>query len=178
MFPLKKEQKTKHKKFEAKRKKLRYIASFLLICIVNQVVLPTAAMAVTNGPVQPTAMSFEPVTTNQMVDLATGDFTYNIPLFELPGPNGSYPFNLFYNSGITMDQEASMYGLGWNLNPGMINKNQRGIDDFADGENSEIKETISMKDNYTFGGNYGTKIELYGLDQHRFSVKTKKWGLN
>ena len=171
MFSTIKEQKTKENKFEAKRKKLKFVAAFLLICIINQVVFPTAAMALTNGPTQPTAMSFEPVTTNQMVDLATGDFTYNIPLFELPGPNGSYPFNLFYNSNVTMDQEASMYGLGWNLNPGMINKNQRGIDDFADGETSKIKETVSMKDNWTVGGTFGKKFELWSLDPKKYTRK-------
>ena len=152
----------KTNKFEARIIRNKYIAAFVLVSMLNQILLPGLTMALTNGPVQPTAMSFEPVTTNQMVDLASGDFTYNIPLFELPGPNGSYPFNLFYNSGVTMDQEASMYGLGWNLNPGMINKNTRGIDDQSNGD--EIMITEDMKQNITFGGSFNFRPEVFGFD--------------
>lgn len=159
----------KTNKFEARITRNKYVAAFILVNMLNQIFLPGISMALTNGPVQPTAMSFEPVTTNQMVDLASGDFTYNIPLFELPGPNGSYPFNLFYNSGVTMDQEASMYGLGWNLNPGMINKNTRGIDDQSNGDEIEITE--DLKQNITFGGSANFAPEFFGFDSKKAGLK-------
>src|ERR1700749_828281 len=95
----------------------RIIAAYISLNLLAQFISPVAALALTNGPSQPEVQSFEPVGTTDMVDLFTGDFNYNIPLFELPGPNGGYPFNLSYHSGIGMDQEASWVGLGWNLNP-------------------------------------------------------------
>ena len=85
----------------------------MLFIMGFQAGFPASLMALTSGPTQPEFSGFEPVGTTQMVDLFSGDFTYNIPLFELPGPDGGYPFNLAYHSGITMDQEASWVGLGW-----------------------------------------------------------------
>ena len=40
------------------------------------------AWALTSGPTAPEAMNFEPVDATDMVNLQTGDFTYNIPLLE------------------------------------------------------------------------------------------------
>src|SRR5690606_25655561 len=104
-------------------------AIFFVVLMVNQIVFPTVASALTSGPTQPELQSFEPVGTTEMVDLFSGDFTYNIPLFELPGPNGGYPINLFYNSVTNPDAEASMVGLGWNLGIGAINRQMRGLPD-------------------------------------------------
>ncbi|HEY0770101.1 MAG TPA: DUF6531 domain-containing protein, partial [Sphingobacteriaceae bacterium] len=106
-------------------KKRRVIAFFFLICILLQVLPVPLALALTSGPSQPEAQSFQPAGASDMVDLFTGDFSYNIPLFELPGPNGGYPFNISYQSGVSMDQEASWVGLGWSLNPGAINRQMR-----------------------------------------------------
>lgn len=52
----------------------------------------------------------------------TGDFTYNIPLLEIPSPNGSFPINLTYQSGIKLEQDASWVGLGWSFEPGSITR--------------------------------------------------------
>src|SRR5690606_10329884 len=51
------------------------------------------------GPTQPEMQSFQSVNANNMVDLFTGDFSYNIPLLDV----GGYPVNLHYQSGITME---------------------------------------------------------------------------
>src|SRR5690242_1903346 len=99
-------------------KKRRTIAFVFLFVFAFQFVGVQRALALTSGPSQPEAQNVQPAGASDMVDLFTGDFSYNIPLFELPGPNGGYPFNLAYQSGITMDQEASWVGLGWTLNPG------------------------------------------------------------
>src|SRR6478736_10235402 len=94
------------------RKNRRFISSFLILVILFQVVQVPVALALTSGPTQPEVQGFQPAGTSDMVDLFSGDFSYNIPLFELPGPNGGYPFNLAYQAGIGMDAEASWVGLG------------------------------------------------------------------
>jgi hypothetical protein len=127
----------------------RIIALFLLLNMVFQVVSPTMSFALTSGPGQPEFSSFEPATTTDLVDLSTGDFNYNIPLLSVPGPNGGYPINLAYHSGIGMEEEASWVGLGWNVNVGAITRQLRGLPDDFNGE--KIKQTFQMKPNYTFG---------------------------
>lgn len=111
-------------------------------------------------PGQPEASSFKSAGTDNLVDLFTGNFSYNIPLADVDG----YPINLFYNGGITMDQEASWVGLGWNINPGNINRNVRGIpDDFKGGED-KITTTTKIKDNITVGVNVSRSKEFIGKD--------------
>lgn len=124
------------------------VALSMAVLLLVQACFPLGAFALTSGPTQPEFNEFEPVGTTQMVDLFSGDFTYNIPLFELPGPNGGYPFNLSYHSGITMDQEASWVGLGWSLNNGAINRTMRGIPD--DFEGDQIERKMDMKENKTW----------------------------
>lgn len=116
------------------------------------------------GPTQPEVHSFEPVGTNQMVDLFTGDFTYNIPLFNLPGPDGGYPINLAYHSGIQMEQEASWVGLGWNINVGTINRQVRNMpDDFGGSNDDKVTITTDMRPNWTVGVNASLSPEAVGL---------------
>jgi len=145
-----------------KSKAIKAITALTIVNFIGQMVLPTAAYALTSGPSQPEVQSFEPVGTTQMVDLFTGDFTYNIPLFELPGPNGGYPFNIAYHSGIGMDQEASWVGLGWNLNPGAIVRTKRGLPDDFHGDNDKITRTVHMKPSHTVSAGVGGTLELFG----------------
>ena len=118
-----------------------------------------AATAFIGGPTQPETGSFESVNTNNMVDLFSGDFSYNIPLLDV----GGYPVNISYHSGVTMDDDASWVGLGWNINPGSITRNMRGLPDDFDGEADTVKKIASIKPNQTFGVNVGDNIELVGL---------------
>lgn len=111
------------------------------------------------GPSQPEMQSFQPVNNSNMVDLFTGDFSYNIPLLDV----GGYPVNLHYQSGITMDQEASWVGLGWNINPGTISRSVRGLPDDFSGKDS-VKKTISIKPNKTLGLTISGNTEIIGLD--------------
>ncbi|MDQ3536652.1 MAG: hypothetical protein M3421_13610, partial [Bacteroidota bacterium] len=142
-----------------KLKRIRLISRFLLLVILFQV-FQFPAYALTSGPTQPEVQSFEPVGTTDMVDLFSGDFNYNIPLFELPGPNGGYPFNLSYHAGIGMDQEASWTGLGWNLNPGAITRQMRGLPDEFNGD--LISTKMSIDPNITVGVGAGTNVEIFG----------------
>lgn len=111
------------------RKTIRFIAAFLTINMLYYTFYPTIAYALTSGPTAPEATSFEPVDTTDMVNLQTGDFTYNVPLLEVPGPSGGYPLSLSYHAGIQPHEDASWVGLGWTLNPGAINRNVNGYAD-------------------------------------------------
>jgi hypothetical protein len=116
---------------------------------------------VTTGPTQPETQSFQSVNANNLVDLFTGDFSYNIPLLDV----GGYPVNLHYQSGVTMDQEASWVGLGWNINPGVISRNMRGVPDDFQGGSDKVIKTISIKPNKTFGVTVGANAELFGVSK-------------
>ncbi|MBI3137596.1 MAG: hypothetical protein HYZ15_03320 [Sphingobacteriales bacterium] len=109
------------------------------------------------GPSQPEMSAFKPVGADNMVDPFTGDFSYNIPLLDV----GGYPVNIFYTSGITMDQEASWCGLGWNINPGTIMRNMRGLPDDFDGQDI-ITKTQYTKPDHTWGVNTGGRTEIFG----------------
>lgn len=141
---------------------IRGISLYLALNIIGQLVAPTVALALTSGPTQIEMQSFEPSGTTDMVDLFTGDFNYNIPLFELPGPDGGYPFNLAYHSGVNMEQEASWVGLGWNINPGAITRDKRGLPDDFDGD--VINTETAFADNITYGTGANGDIEFAGGD--------------
>ncbi|GGD07549.1 hypothetical protein [Hyunsoonleella pacifica] len=144
-------------------RKSRYskiIASYLAIQLVLTTVQPSNLFALTSGPSQPEFNSFTPIGTSDMVNLSTGDFNYNIPIMDV----GGYPLNLSYNSGITMDQEASWVGLGWNLNVGQINRQVRGIPDDFKGDTLTYKKNI--KKHVTVGINASVgDLQVFGLEQ-------------
>lgn len=141
-----------------------------------------AKKAFGGGPSQPEMQAFQSVNANNMVDLFSGDFSYNIPLMDV----GGYPVNISYRSGISMDQEASWVGLGWNVNPGTITRNLRGVPDDFNGTDS-IKKTTSIKENKTIGvtGGGGGDLELTGFpigigvgaSMGIFHNSYKGWGL-
>lgn len=109
------------------------------------------------GPSQPEMSSFKSVGADNLVSPFTGDFSYNIPLLDV----GGYPVNMFYNSGITMDQDASWVGLGWNINPGTVNRNMRGLPDDFDGTDVITKRQSTRPDK-TWGINGGVGLKALG----------------
>ena len=148
------------------------VASVLLILICFETFFPVQALALTSGPSQPEFKDFEPAGTSNMVDPFSGDFSYNIPLFELPGPDGGYPFNLSYHSGITMDQEASWVGLGWSLNHGAITRNMRGLPDEFAGD--VVTREVDMKPDITWAITPSYRKEILGIDQEKLEEARKK----
>jgi hypothetical protein len=110
------------------------------------------------GPGQPEMSSFKSAGVNNLVNLFTGDFSYNIPLLDV----GGYPVNIYYEGGISPEQEASWVGLGWNVNPGNINRNMRGVPDDFNG-NDTLKQVQLMKPNKTWGVAVGGDAELFGV---------------
>jgi len=149
-----------HKRTKLKiRNALRRSSSLVMaLVILFEVTYPTQAWALTGGPSQPEVQSFEPIGTSDMVDLFSGDFNYNIPLLDVDG----YPINIAYHSGVGMDQEASWVGLGWNINPGVVNRNMRGLPDDFSGEN--VFKELNIKPNKTWGVAAELQIELYGYE--------------
>ncbi|WP_378185629.1 hypothetical protein ACE939_11000 [Aquimarina sp. W85] len=123
-----------------------------LVCIFCN--LPDSIYA--QGPNAPEAAAFEPVDATDMVNLLTGDFTYVLPLLNVPSPEGGYPIALSYHAGIAMDQEASWVGLGWSLNPGAIN---RAINKVPDDWN-QVKTYDIVYDRGGFSHNYKGSIDI------------------
>lgn len=148
-----------------KKKFHKIVAVYLALTLLFQIVSPTVAFALTNGPSQPEMESFEPIGTTEMVDPFSGDFNYNIPLMTVPGPNGGYPLNLAYHAGIGMEQEASWVGLGWNINVGEISRQMRGLpDDFKD---DVIGKQTYMRPNRTatLGGSLSMELTSADMDK-------------
>lgn len=135
----------------------KVIVVFVAINILSQIVFPTAAFALGGGPSQAEYQSFEPVGTSEMVNLSSGDFTYNIPLLDVDG----YPINLSYHSGVSSDQESSWTGLGWNVNPGVLNRGMRGLPDDFNGD--VVSKEINMKDKSQYGISISPSLETYGM---------------
>jgi hypothetical protein len=140
------------------------IAGCLLLLTISELAFPSVSYALTSGPSQPEFSSFEPVSTNQLVDEFSGDFTYNIPVISIPGPNGSdYPLSLSYHSGATSEEEASWVGYGWTLNPGAITRNTRGFPD--DYNQSTVAYYNKMPTNWTATAGVGAAgLEVFGKD--------------
>lgn len=144
-----------------KIKVFKFTALFLAVNFLAQVLFPTVAFALTGGPSQPEVESFEPIGTSEMVDVFSGDFVYNIPLLNV----GNYPVNISYHSGVSMDQEAGWVGLGWNINPGVINRNMRGLPDDFDGNQGDfISKEFNVRDNKSYGVTGTISPELFQTD--------------
>ena len=144
-----------------KRKKryFRQIARILFLTMAAELVMPAVQVyALTGGPSQPEVQSFEPVGTTDMVDQFSGDFVYNIPLLDA----GGYPINISYHSGIGIEDEASWVGLGWNINPGVINRSVRGVPDDFKGD--QLYKLLKMKKEKEYRMNMGVNLEFVGFD--------------
>ena len=135
---------------------LKFIAIFLIIESFLSAVHPLAVLALTAGPSAPEFSSFEPVDTSDIVNLASGQLVYNMPMLEIPGPEGGYPLSLSYHSGIMSEQEASWVGLGWTLSAGFINSSVDGIADDNVNARREVRD-------YWDGGLTTTKTTTLGI---------------
>jgi len=141
------------------KRKLRRPTAWALLLVMCADVCRPVAFALSSGPTQPEVQGFQPASADQMVDLFSGDMSYNIPLMDVEG----YPLNLFYNAGTGMDQEASWVGSGWNLNVGTVDRSLRGIPDDFNGE--IIQRQLNIRPNRSFGLGYGVGVQLFGTDE-------------
>lgn len=141
------------------RKHKRKITTVLLFSYALQIIPVSTSYAITGYGTMPEYSSFEPVATTNMVNNFDGSFTYNIPLLNVP--NG-YPINLSYHSGdVSPESMASWVGLGWNINPGTINRIKRGTPDDWDGT-QQVKYWSRMPKNWTISGGLSGQFEGFG----------------
>ena len=146
-----------------KRKLIRIIALFFLVELLFDISFPLVSYALTSGPTAPEYTSFEPVDTTDMVNLATGDMTYNIPLLEVPGPAGGYPLSLSYHAGIQPDEDASWVGLGFTFNPGAMNRTVNGYPDDQHDVVRTVTDYWQGGERNTFSLGMGVPGASYGL---------------
>ena len=146
----------------------------MIMVMFFTMIAPINSYGLTGGPAQPEFNSFTPIGTSDMVNLNSGDFTYNIPIMDI----GGFPINLAYSSGITTDQEASWVGLGWDLSIGQINRQMRGLPDDFLGADPQVEEGAgdvmvyenNLKHNYTVGAEMNLRPALFGLESNALSV--------
>lgn len=147
----------------AKFRKGKRVSVAMAAVIVFSIVNPTISYGLSTGPGQPELEGFSPIGVSDMVDPFTGDFSYNLPLLNVPGPGGGYPINLSYSAGVSMEQEASWVGLGWNLNAGSVSRELRGLPDDFNGQ--KVTKELNQKPNQTFGASIAASdIEILGAN--------------
>jgi hypothetical protein len=153
------------------RKKLakRRIALTLLLAFLQSVFSPLYTFALTTGPHQPEYISFADPGSTDMVDLLTGDFSFNLPVLEVPGPEGGFSLPLSYSAGLGLDQESSWVGLGWTLNAGSIT---RSINEYPDDANGE-PQIITVKD---LTGLRGWDASLLGVGRMGWNNQAGHYG--
>lgn len=133
-----------------------FAAKVIALVIIPGLMLPSIPTAKANGG--PSDVNFKGGSGGEFVDLSSGSFNYAIPLIDV----GGYPITLSYDAGVTMNQQASMVGLGWNLNMGAINRHVRGLpDDFA---GDPITTTMNLRPNLTIENTFAANSELIGWD--------------
>lgn len=139
------------------RRLVRGLACLLLLETLTTIAAPSVSLAMM-GPGQPEFTSYEASGSPDLVNLTTGDFTYNIPVLDVPGPERSFSLPLTYRAGIKLEQEASWVGLGWSLNAGAIARSLTGYPDDADGE--LMKSTYNQKVTRGWSGGVPSVLEL------------------
>lgn len=150
------------------------IAIVLLYVIFFHAIWCTRVIA-SEGPGSPEAAQFEPIDTTDMVNLYTGNFNYTAPLMEISGPEGGWPVNLIYHAGVGPNTEASWVGLGWNLNPGAINRFVTGYpDDYWGGH---VKSHFWAEKQKGYGVSVGVGFGPVGLNLN-YDSYTGQMGVN
>ena len=144
---------------------MKVIVAYVIIAHISQLIGPSELYALTSGPTTPEVSSFTPVGTSELVNVTTGNFSYNIPLLDV----GGYPINISYDANTSMEDEASVVGFGWNLNIGAINRSLRGLPDEFRGD--VVSKETHMKENVSWGLDLGYNKELFGVDLFKKSKK-------
>ncbi|MBK0403047.1 hypothetical protein I5M27_08610 [Adhaeribacter sp. BT258] len=129
---------------------LRKITALFLIFSIQLSVNPPITFG-SSGPKQPEYLGYESEASPEMINPLTGDFTYNIPLLHVPGPEGGFSLPLTYRAGVKLEDEASWVGLGWSLNPGAIVRTVNNYPDDAWGEISTYR-SVNNDSNINWSG--------------------------
>lgn len=144
------------------KSRVKAIAYFFMLDMILGIFVPSigSAYALTSGPGSPEFSSFEPVATTNLVDPFSGGFTYNLPVLQIPGPDGAgYAMSLSYHSGTSSEEDASWVGHGWTLNPGAINRSVRGYpDEYKD---SPVDVYNKTRPNWSMSGTAKANVEIF-----------------
>jgi hypothetical protein len=135
-------------------------------------VLVNEVQSQNTGPNTIDYVGSQPPAVTNMVSLPTGDFSYLLNLMSVPGPEGNFPIQLIYRSGVTIDQEAAWVGLGWSLFPGAITRTVNGVPD--DWKEKKVYNIL----NYTTSHNEHTVIPGNGLSGYASLGLQKLLGYN
>lgn len=153
---------------------LKSISMFLILNMLFTLFTPNVSYALTGGPNSPEYASFEPVATTNMVDPFTGNFTYNLPVLQIPGPDGGgYAMSLSYHSGVTPEEEASWVGFGWTLNPGAVNRDVRGFPD--DYNNVDVDFYNKARPSWTVGSTLKAHLEFFSQEERDNAAKDSSY---
>ena len=128
----------------------------------------SVALGATTGPSAPEVGAFTPIEAGQLVDPATGQLSYNLPVIHVPGSGGGYSMSLGYQSGILLEQEASWVGLGWTLQPGAITRAVVGFPDDFNGTQELVEQSLNTVADLTLTvgfrhNEYGGISGMYGF---------------
>jgi hypothetical protein len=156
-------------KFLRNRLVNRTISIFFLLVFIQSLVLPNYSYALTSGPHQPEYTSYDEPGASDMVNLLTGDFSFSLPIIDVPGPEGNFSLPLTYNAGIGTEQQASWVGLGWNINAGAILRHINSFPDDAVGQ----EQNVTVQDLTGFSG-WDTKI--WGIGQFGYNNSMGHFG--
>ncbi|MCS6933864.1 MAG: hypothetical protein NZM35_01760 [Chitinophagales bacterium] len=135
----------------------------LALALIQMTYFPYPVYALTGGPSVPEVQQFTPVENKELVNLFTGDFQYQIPLMDV----GGYPLTLSYSSNIGMESEASMVGLGWNLNVGAVTRDVRGLPDDFCGDKIQVTKSAKPLETTEFG--VAADVEITGFSTSQAS---------
>ncbi len=139
--------------FDHKKVTYRLLNVVLIGAFVFQIVAPTVSFA-QSGPSQTETQGTTLNSGGEYIDNFTGDFSYAIPVIDIEG----FPLILSYNANVSMTDEASWVGLGWNLNPGSIARQMRGLPDEFDGQD-KMQELFTQKKQLKDGSKGGFDID-------------------
>ena len=146
---------------------------FLIYTLLFQIIFPLRAMALTGGPTAPNFGSFSQSGTSDMVNLTTGDFSYNLNLMQV----GDMPLNISYSGGTTNADDGGVLGINWSPSWGGVTKTMRGLSDDMNGE--PVRKKFYKKKNWTVRAEFSPDIEPFTIELSKDSKsklgKFSKW---
>ncbi len=144
----------------------RTTAIFLLMCMLCEIIFPSAALALTSGGTQPEVSAYQPVDATDNVNLVNGRFNYTIPITSIP----EYPMAIGYNNGASMEQEAGVFGLGFSSFTGAVARSMAGLPDDMNNGKVEYKfENQRMWDG-NLGYSFSVPLSELGLSTGNYSI--------
>ncbi len=130
-------------------------------------------MALTGGPTAPNFGSFNQLGTSDMVNLTTGDFSYNLNLMQV----GDMPLSISYSAGASNADDGGVLGINWSPSWGGVTKTMRGLSDDMNGE--VVRKKFFKKKNWTVRAEFSPDIEPFTIELSKDSEsklgKFSKW---